>query len=163
MDEKYINFEELNINITLALITEKGLLSKKAKDEINSKVDKIVNELETIRTMQNSDEILAEYLKHKNLSLAIKDVNDRHFVLETLKEAEKAAAIKEQQEQQAIEQVEEVLQAPTEEAITGQMTIDDIQKEKIGKMTFTVIGTISELTKVKEFLEKGGYRYEQCK
>lgn len=161
IDEKYISFEELNVNITLGLITEKGSLTKKIKDEINSKVDSIASELETIRTMQNSDEVLVEYLKHKNLSQAIKDVNDRHFVLETLKEVEKESTIKEQQEKQVINQVEEVLQAPqVEETIKGQMSIEDIKQEKISKVTFTVLGTYKQLKELKDFLIKGGYKYE---
>ncbi len=161
IDEKYIKFEELNLNITLGLITEKGSLTKKIKDEINGKVDSIASELETIRTMENSDEILVEYLKHKNLSQAIKNVNDRHFILQTLKEAEENTKEIVEREEQVINQVEEVLQAPqVEETIPGQMSIEDIKQEKIGKVTFTVVGTYKQLKELKEFLVKGGYKYE---
>lgn len=161
IDEKYISFEELNLNITLGLITEKGSLTKKIKDEVNSKIDSIASELETIRTMQNSEEILVEYLKHKNLSQAIKDVNDRHFILDTLKEAEENTKELVEREEQVVEQVEEILQAPAvEENKSVQAIVNNVEQEKIGKVTFTVVGTYKQLKELKEFLKKGGYKYE---
>ena len=80
--ENYLSFDELNLKIGLNLLTASDELVKKVKDEIKEKVDAIEKELETIFTMNNSEEIIVEYLKHQNLSIAIKEVNDRHLVLE---------------------------------------------------------------------------------
>ena len=154
IEDNYLTFEEINLQIGLDALTEKGALVKKIKDFIIEKVDNVERDINTIRTMENSDEILVEYLKNKNLSLAIKEVNDRHFVLEQVKrdyDIEREVKI---QEEQAIEKVEEVLQAPIEE----QTTIDDFEgKEEVYEMTFTVKSTLPKLKELKNYLIKEGY------
>ena len=154
IEDNYLTFEEINLQIGLDALTEKGALVKKIKDFIIEKVDNVERDINTIRTMKNSDEILVEYLKNKNLSLAIKEVNDRHFVLEQVKrdyDIEREVKI---QEEQAIEKVEEVLQAPIEE----QTTIDDFEeKEEVYEMTFTVKNTLPKLKELKNYLIKEGY------
>lgn len=154
IEDNYLTFEEISLQIGLDALTEKGALVKKIKDFIIEKVDNVERDINTIRTMENSDEILVEYLKNKNLSLAIKEVNDRHFVLEQVKrdyDIEREVKI---QEEQAIEKVEEVLQAPIEE----QTTIDDFEeKEEVYEMTFTVKGTLPKLKELKNYLIKEGY------
>lgn len=166
----WLKFDELNIKLGINQLTPKGDLVKKIKDEIKERIDKVAEEIKTINSMENNNEILAEYLKHKNLSLAIKDVNDRHFILDTLKETEESTKGLVEKEEQVIEQVEEVLQAPVEEKSEIQMTIDDFEepqsinnefeKEEIFETTFTVKGTLKQLQEVKHFLEQGGYNYE---
>ncbi|MGN1297649.1 MAG: hypothetical protein ACI4VH_04410 [Clostridia bacterium] len=154
IEDNYLTFEEINLQIGLDALTEKGALVKKIKDFIIEKVDNVERDINTIRTMENSDEILVEYLKNKNLSLAIKEVNDRHFVLEQVKrdyDIEREVKI---QEEQAIEKVEEVLQAPIEE----KTTIDDFEeKEEVYEMTFTVKSTLPKLKELKNYLIKEGY------
>lgn len=154
IEDNYLTFEEINLQIGLDALTEKGALVKKIKDFIIEKVDNVERDINTIRTMKNSDEILVEYLKNKNLSLAIKEVNDRHFVLEQVKrdyDIEREVKI---QEEQAIEKVEEVLQAPIEE----QTTIDDFEvQEELYEMTFKVKATLPRLKELKNYLIKEGY------
>ena len=79
--DNYLSFEELNLQIGLDGLTDKGALVKKYKDAIIEKVDNVERNIETINTMEHNSEILVEYLKNKNLSLAIKEVNDRHVIL----------------------------------------------------------------------------------
>ena len=143
-------------------LTEKGLLAKKYKDAIIEKVDNVERDIETINTMERHDEILVEYLKHKNLSLAIKEVNDRHVILDQVQRDYEIVQEKQKQEEQVIEKVEEVLSAPVEETIQGQMTIDDFEEtektnEEIYEMTFTVKATLSKLKELKEYLIQEGY------
>lgn len=150
LDQSYLKFEELNINITLGLLTDKKELTKKAKDELTNKIDLICANIETIKTMQNSGEILVEYLKHKDLSKAIKDVNDRHARLENIRKKEEEKQQIEIKEKEVISKVDEivsnnVLSAPVEE---------------IYESNFKVRCTLSKLKELKEFLEKGGYDYE---
>lgn len=156
--ENYICYEELNIQLGLDSLTVNGMLVKKVKDAITSKLDELEKDIETINTMQNNDEILVEYLKHKNLSLAIKEVNDRHFVLEQVKrDYEK---VKEVQEEIVIEKVDDVLSAPIVDEIDGQMTIDDFAEEtqeEVYEMSFTVKATLPKLKALKEYLIKEGY------
>ena len=159
IQDSYLEFHELNIKIDLSCLTKTGVLAKKVKDEINQKVDEIEKNIKTISTMENKDEILVEYLKNKDLSLAIKEVNDRYFALDALKRIEESAKETVELEEKAISKVDDVLSAP--EAIEGQMSIDDFEEqEEILEMTFTVRGTLIQLKQIKQFLEDGGYEYE---
>ena len=146
--ENYITYEELNIQLGLDSLTDKGMLVKKVKDAISSKLDELEKDIETINTMQDSQEILVEYLKHKNLSMAIKEVNDRHFVLEQVKKDCESAKEVQKQEEKVIEKVETILKAPT------------IESEEIYTLTFKVRATKSKLSELKRFLVDGGYDYE---
>ena len=67
IQDNYLSFEELEIKADLSSLTKSGELTKKVKDEIKEKVDSVENDLNTIATMQYSDEVLVEYLKSKNL------------------------------------------------------------------------------------------------
>ena len=92
--------------------------------------------------MEHNDEILAEYLKSKNLSLAIKEVNDRHIILAQVQKDYEVV-----QEEQVVEKVEKVLSAPVEE-------------EKLYTVKFSVTSTKEKLVELKKFLKDGGYKYE---
>lgn len=163
IEDNYIKFDELNLQIGLDALTEKGTLVKKYKDAISSKLDEVERDIETINTMEHNNEILVEYLKHKNLSLAIKEVNDRHFVLEQVRERQELAKERKIEEEKIVERVEEVLSAPVEEVPEGQMTIDDFsdnektESEEKFEMTFTVKGTLTKLKELKEYLIKEGF------
>lgn len=162
LKENYLSFEELNLSIGLDGLTDKGALVKKYKDAIIEKVDNVERDIETINTMEHNDEILVEYLKHKNLSLAIKEVNDRHVILSQVQRDYEIVQEQQKQEEQVIEKVEEVLSAPVEETIQGQMTIDDFEEteepnEEIYEMTFTVKATLLKLTELKKYLIQEGY------
>lgn len=163
IEDNYIKFDELNLQIGLDALTEKGTLVKKYKDAISSKLDEVERDIETINTMEHNNEILVEYLKHKNLSLAIKEVNDRHFVLEQVRERQELAKERKIEEEKIVEKVEEVLSAPVEEVPEGQMTIDDFsdnektESEEKFEMTFTVKGTLTKLKELKEYLIKEGF------
>lgn len=148
ISENYINYEELNIQLGLDSLTDKGMLVKKVKDAISSKLDELEKDIETINTMQDNQEILVEYLKHKNLSMAIKEVNDRHVVLEQVKKDCESAKEVKKQEEKVIEKVETILKAPT------------IESEEIYTLTFKVRATKSKLSELKKFLVDGGYDYE---
>ena len=162
LKDNYLSFEELNLSIGLDALTDKGALVKKYKDAIIEKIDNVERDIETINTMEHNDEILVEYLKHKNLSLAIKEVNDRHVILSQVQRDYEIVQEQQKQEEQVIEKVEEVLSAPIEETIQGQMTIDDFEEteepnEEIYEMTFTVKATLSKLKELKKYLIQEGY------
>ncbi len=143
----WIKFEELNIKLGINQLTPKGELIKKVKDEIIEKVTKVKNEIDTISTMENNEEILAEYIKNKDLGQAIKIVNDRHMILETIKQANQEVQKREEIIQENIEKVERVLQVPFEE-------------EKLYTVKFNVTSTKKKLAELKKFLINGGYKYE---
>lgn len=157
---EWLSFDELNIKIGINQLTPKGELVKKVKDEINDAVDTIKTCIDTINSMQNKEEILVEYLKHKNLSLAIKDVNDRHEILSQVKRDYEVVQEIQTQEEQVIEKVNEVLEAPVEE----QVTIDDFEEgekpEELFEAKFRVVTTRENLIHLVNFMKERGVNYE---
>lgn len=152
--DNYLTFDELNLSIGLDGLTDKGALVKKYKDAIIEKVDNVERDIETINTMEHNDEILAEYLKNKNLSLAIKEVNDRHVILAQVQKDYEIVQEEQKQEEKVVGKVEEVLSAPVEE----QTTIDDFEEqEELYEMTFKVKATLPRLKELKNYLIKEGY------
>ena len=152
--DNYLSFEELNLQIGLDGLTDKGALVKKYKDAIIEKVDNVERDIETINTMEHNSEILVEYLKNKNLSLAIKEVNDRHVILNLVQKDYEIVQEEQKQEEKVVEKVEEVLSAPVEE----QTTIDDFEEqEELYEMTFKVKATLPRLKELKKYLIEEGY------
>ena len=152
--DNYLSFEELNLQIGLDGLTDKGALVKKYKDAIIEKVDNVERDIETINTMEYNSEILVEYLKNKNLSLAIKEVNDRYVILNQVQKDYEIVQEEQKQEEKVVEKVEEVLSAPVEE----QTTIDDFEEqEELYEMTFKVKATLPRLKELKNYLIKEGY------
>ncbi len=147
----WLKFDELGIKIGINQLTPKGELIKKVKDEIIDAVKTFKTSIDTIATMDNNEEILAEYLKSKNLSIAIKTVNDRHMILETIKQSNKE--IEKQQEiiQENKKKVEEVLQTPVEE-------------EKLYNAKFSVTTSKKEdIAYLVKVMKERGMKYEQFK
>lgn len=157
LKDNYLSFEELNLTIGLDALTEKGALVKKYKDAIIEKVDDVAGDIETISTMDYKEEILTEYLKHKNLSLAIKEVNDRHVILAQVQRDYEVVQENQKQEEQAIEKVEEVLSAPIEEQTYFDDFTEQEKVEEMYEMTFTVKSTLPRLKELKNYLIKEGY------
>lgn len=149
-ESKHLGFgtyEQANINVTLSASI------KSLKEKAKGFIDKLVDEVELIDTQKYKDEILVEYMKHLNVAKAIKDVTDRHFILEEVQKQKEEVKQIQEQEQKTIEKVDQVVQAPIEE-------------EKTYKSTFTVkirgtkVFAEKKLKELKEFLNKGGYEYE---
>ena len=161
IEDDYLKFEELSLKIGLNDLTDKGQLVKKVKDAIIEKVDKVEQDISTIKTMDNSDEILVEYLKSKNLPIAIKDVNDRHLVLNQMRRIEESAKETVEIEEQVVEKVDEVLQAPVE----VQTTIDDFEepvqtKAELLEAKFKVVTTRENLEYLVKIMKERGMAYE---
>lgn len=96
IDTELFKFEDLNISVGLSDGNEEGKPKKSIKEKVKAGLDKLKNELDTISTLNYSDEILIEYKKSKDLNSAIMLVNNRHKELEKLqKQKEKQARVQE--------------------------------------------------------------------
>ena len=148
--DNYLTFDELNLSIGLDGLTDKGALVKKYKDAIIEKVDNVERDIETINTMEHNSEILVEYLKNKNLSLAIKEVNDRYVILNQVQKDYEIVQEEQKQEEKVVEKVEEVLSAPNEE-------------EKLYTIKFKATSTRENLSFLVKVMKERGIEYEQFK
>ena len=90
---------------------------------------------------------MAEYIKYKDLGQAIRIVNDRHMILETIRISNQEIKQKEETKKESIAKVNEVLQTP-------------IVEDKLYTVKFSVTSTKDKLTELKKFLIEGGYKYE---
>lgn len=150
----FVEFSQLDLNITLTASL------KSLKEQVDIMISKVEEDLNAINSQDNSDEILVEYKTNLNLSDAITKVTNRHKALEELERKKESTKETIEQEEKGIEKVEEALQAPQEDVLEGQMTIDDFGEEEKYETKFLVKGTISQLKELKGFLENGGYEYE---
>lgn len=129
----FVTFEQLNIKIGLS-----DTLTK-IKKQIQSTIDKIVDDLKLIDIQENKTEVLVEYKRSLNVSEAITTVVARKKEIEI--ENQKT------DEQKITQKIGKVIpETPT--------------NEKIFTITFKVTGTAIKLKQLKDYLIREGYQYE---
>lgn len=134
----FVPYERAGVNVTLSAS------SKSLKTTVKTFLDKVKEDLDLIDTQDHKAEILAEYKQTLDVSKSILTVKDR------IEREEKEKAKIEVKREVPNVQVEEIVHAPKE-----------IKEEPIYTMTFKVEGTIQQLKKIKEFLEKEGIKYDR--
>lgn len=148
----FVTFEQAKINVTLTA-------SKKSlKEQAKTFIDKIIDDLELIKTQEYKDEILVEYKQTLNVSKSIQEVNNRHKLLEE----EKRKQLEEAQKQADISIKEQTLatKKTLDNFIIKEPTIEKQEQEEFFVLKFTVKATKTKLKELKEFLISGGYEYE---
>ena len=151
IDTELFKFEDLNISVGLSDGNEEGKPKKSIKDKVKAGLDKLKNELDTISTLNYSDEILLEYKKTKDLSTSISIVSNRHKELEQIQRSSVKVDNVKIQNEEMLNKVTNSLTAPKEEKIS---------QDEILEMTFKVRGTKEKLKKLVQFIKDGGYDYE---
>lgn len=142
----FITYEQIGIKVGLSDSL------KSLKESAKTFVERVSKEIETIDLQEHKEEILVEYMKHLDVNKAIKDVSDRHLVLEQVKEQKTARDEQKITDEEIIKKIDS-LTAPTVEEV----------KEEIYTFTFRAKGTRNELEKLIKMLDEGGFNYEQCK
>lgn len=146
-------FERTGITVLLSR-SDKSLRS-----EIKKWVEARAEDVASIRTMQDADEIMVEYKHCINLSQAMVTVSTRRAAREAERTArERQEAAFEARMAETPEESEPPTVAtpvPVAEPIPATM-----EGEKVLKLTFSVYGTKSKLRELKKFLDEGGYIYE---
>ena len=145
----FVTFENANINVTLS--ASKKSLKEKAK----AFIDRICEDLNLIETQEHKDEILYEYKRFLNVSLAITTVATRYKVIEAEKAKEAERKAREEAEKAAAEKVELVV-----ETLTPPTVEEPIEVEPTLTLRFTVKGTRTQLRALKEFLKTNNYDFE---
>ena len=151
----FITYERFNQNVTLSASM------KSLKKEINDFVNKVVDDLSLIETQEHKLEILIEYKKDLNVAKAITTTNERIKAIEIEKQEQQKKELLVNETQKNVEKVENILSKPV---ITVSSTIEENQaevKEQLLTTTFKVTATKIKLIELRNFLEDGGYIYEQ--
>ena len=145
----FVTFENADINVTLS--ASKKSLKEKAK----AFIDRICEDLNLIETQEHKDEILYEYKRFLNVSLAITTVSTRYKAIESEKAREAERKAREEAEKAAAEKVELVV-----DTLTPPTVEEPIEVEPTLTLRFTVKGTRTQLRALKEFLETNNYDFE---
>ena len=143
----FITFENANINITLSAS------NKSLKEQAKEFIDKVSDDLALIDSQEHKEEILIEYKKSLNVSLAITTVVNRYKELEELKKKQEIVEQQKQVEETTVAKVEEVLSAPVQ--------IETTNQDEILEIAFKVRGSREKLKELVHFLKERGYEYEQ--
>lgn len=166
----FIKFEDAGINVTMSA-------SKKSlKERSAAFIDKVSEDLELIETQEHKEEILVEYKKSLNVAQAITTVTSRKEAIERERkrceelEAQREKAAKAQKKVEAAvennnseNEISEPANAPVSAPVSAptETIITPTTDEPVYSTSFRVLGTIEQLKALKQFLEEGGYNYEQ--
>lgn len=159
----FIEYEKARINVTLTASM------KSLKEQAKAFIDKIVDDLNLIKTQEHKAEILVEYKETLNVSQAITSVTARFKAIE--EEKKRQEEIKQRQLEEAQKKADENIKKQTEKTkkaldnfnLTHQEILQapvEEKQEEILTLKFTVKGTRTKLRELKQFLESGGYDYE---
>lgn len=154
-------------NIPVTLSASIKSLKGQAKDFL----DRVRGDLDMIATQEYRDEILVEYRKHLNASQAITAVVNRHAAIEQERKMREGMTAMAEHRQASEEIVREVVEEATQlvEAAPAPPVMppvvmgrtEEAEPPRQYSTAFRVAGTIEQLKALKEFLEDGGYTYEQ--
>lgn len=164
----FLEFEHANIRVTMSDSLKK--LKEKAKDVI----DHVAADVDVIRSMEYAEEILVEYKQDFMLNAALSRVKERHKAIEAAKAAEASRmerAISQKKAEESVQkeietmQKEEraaILEAPMERPLETEVKKAILDEKSVTYTTaFRVVGTLEQLKALKQFLNEGGYEYEQ--
>ena len=143
----FITFENANINVTLSAS------NKSLKEQSKTFIDKVSDDLTLIDSQEHKEEILIEYKKSLNVSLAITTVVNRYKELEELQKKQEVVEQQRQVEETTVAKVEEVLSAPVQ--------IETTNQDEVLEIAFKVRGSREKLKELVHFLKERGYEYEQ--
>lgn len=146
----FVTFENADISVTLS--ASKKSLKEKAK----AFIDRVCDDLNLIDTQEHKEEIMYEYKRFLNVSLAITTVATRYKAIEAEKAREAERKAREEAAKAAAEKVETVVETLTPPTMVEVMSVD----EPVFTLKFTVRGTKAKLKALKEFLTTNDYDFE---
>lgn len=139
-------FERAGVTISMADAKAKTQPPKKLKDQLLLFVTTLASGADAISTMENADEIMAEFKKCLSAQDAIAAVNFRHRMVEAERAARAEREEKKAKEAEAVKKVEAF--APPAEV------------EEVYRVTFTAYVTKSQAKRLKEYMNMEGIKYE---
>ena len=145
----FVTYGQAKINVTLTA-------SKKSlKEQVDSFINKILDDLKLIETQDNKAEILVEYKKDLNVSRAITEVVNRKEELLKIQQQQIDRNLQEEKNR-----IQENLNNLASDNTENQTQQEVQTQEKIYKITFTVTGTAVRLKQLKDYMLREGYQYE---
>ena len=148
------------------------------REQAKAHLDRIANDMKTIDSLENRDEIMAEYRISLDMNSAIQTVKDRidreEAVRKLREEAEVARLAREAHEAEVEAAIAETAETAEDAQDNSDDSLSPPSAEKLAEepqsapaayyqTAFRVTGTLDMLRALKRFLEDGGYEYESIK
>lgn len=147
----FLKYEQAGIVVSMADARAKTQPPKKLREQLETFVKRIGQDVDMILSLEGADEILVEYKQTLNATQAISFVKERRRNIELARaEQERRNALK-TQEAEAVRKVE-AFAPPT--AVKTEMVDDHLT------VTFSVTDTRDRLKLLKQFLDANGYKYK---
>ena len=143
----FVPFERAVPNVTLSASM------KSLKEAAKNFLDKVDSDIKLIQTMQDVDEIMVEYKRHYDVSLATRTVLERHVQIE--KEKERA-------DQKKAENTAEIKPTETVVAEDVPLTAPAVVETEYSA-TFKVTGSIEQLRALKAYMTAHNLKFETAK
>lgn len=156
---EWLKYEQVGIRVDMA--SAKSKTPKKLREQLVQFVVRVSESVDRINALENADEIMVEFQRTLDASVAIFTVQERHRRIEEQrleKESREADKISQDSAEQKVEESCQKYLKPPTEAIK---TVDKVDNEIIPRCTFTAVNaTRSKLRKLKNFLNEEGIQYE---
>lgn len=156
---EWLKYEQAGIHIDMA--SAKSKTPKKLREQLVQFVVRVAESVERINSLEYSNEIMVEFKKTLDASVAIFTIQERYRRIEEQRLEKKSVEADKSAQETAERKVEESYQKylkPPTEAIKPPYADDN---EIIPRCTFTAINaTRSQLRKLKEFMNEEGIQYE---
>lgn len=150
--ENIVRWYDLQIKVNLSDS------QKKLKEQVNSKLDAISNEVKLIELEEYADDIMLEYQKDFNFSRAKLEVLNRVAEKKRLEEERLKRQQQEEQDkqlEQKVEEAEDDLKIPEEI-----VTLEEEKKETEFATVFKVVGTRDQIVSVRNFMVENNIKFE---
>lgn len=149
----FVPYERTGIVISMADAKAKTQPPKKLREQLTQFVAGVAQDVEMIASLDDAEEIMAEYKQTLDAVRSVGVVQDRHRRIEEEKAARAAREEAMAREAEAVKKVESF--APPIVAPAAPP-----EPPKMARVTFTVTDTVDRLKALKQFLVANGYQYE---
>ena len=151
---------------------------KSYKEQAKAFLDKIDGDLKMIDTLDNADEVLAEYRESLDVTGAVRTVAERHKRIEAERARREAEEEARRQREEKVAAVEAAIEEASEEAVNSpSVEVAESQEEEpkeqilsVKYLGFEVFGTLEQLKGMKRYLQEAiaeycemeGLKYGAC-
>ena len=152
----FVKLSDLNLNITLSASV------KSLKRQVKEYIEKVIQDLALIATLEHTTEILVDYRKTLDVSDAVLTVQERHKAIAEQEKRNAEARVIAEKQAETVEKVEKAVR----ESVAEEISAPEVEEappegnEPVYEATFRVTGTLAQLKALKKFLKDGGYQYE---
>ena len=147
----FLKYEQAGVTVSMADARAKNQPPKNLRDQLEKFVLRVGQDVDTILSLENADEILAVYKQTLNVTDALQIVNDRRRQIEQAKEEQERRNSIKAQEAEAAQRVAAFAPPVVSEPAPKQ--------EETLTVTFTITDTRERLKILKQFLDTNGFKY----